>query len=105
VSVLAGAPSLINFLDALNAAVAASRRRSVEDRLPTRQAVAMQFAHSNIEGRAMGSLAICSTSASLRAQVRPSTLGMLIIQQRPVRSSTLVGTEPHAAGAARGFVS
>ncbi len=30
-SVLAGAPSLINFLDALNAAVAASRRRSVED--------------------------------------------------------------------------
>jgi hypothetical protein len=53
----------------------------------------------------MGSLAICSTSASLRAQVRPSTLGMLIIQQRPVRSSTLVGTEPHAAGAARGFVS
>jgi len=33
VSVLAGAPSLINFLDALNAAVAASRRRSVEDRL------------------------------------------------------------------------
>jgi hypothetical protein len=31
VSVLARAPSLINFLDALNAAVAASRRRSVED--------------------------------------------------------------------------